>query len=145
MKQASRVVFILLAACAWAQAPSESLPARATLEQLMLDLIYPASNDLLLTIFRGGPKDEGEWAAARRSALALAESGNLLLTRSRSPQADWMKDTKLLVDAGAAAYKASQARDTKALADVAEPLDRSCTTCHRQFRPNVFPQQGGSK
>ena len=111
----------------------------------MLDLIYPASNDLLLTIFRGGPKDEGEWAAARRSALALAESGNLLLTRSRSPQADWMKDTKLLVDAGAAAYQAAQAQDTKALADVAEPLDRSCTTCHRQFRPNVFPPQGASK
>lgn len=138
-------MFILLAACAWAQAPSEALPARATLKQLMLDLIHPASNELLLTIFRGGPQDEGEWAAARRSALALAESGDLLLTRSRNPQADWMKDTKLLVDAGAAAYKAAQAKDTKALADVAEPLDRSCTTCHRQFRPNVFPRQGASE
>jgi hypothetical protein len=121
------------------------LPAAATLQQLMLDLIHPASNDLLLAIFRGGPKDEGEWAAVRRSALALAESGNLLLTRSRSPQAEWMKDTKLLVDAGAAAYKAARAKDTKALADVAEPLDRSCTTCHRQFRPNLFPREGASK
>ena len=116
----------------------------ATTKQLMLDLIHPASNDILLSIFRGGPKDEAEWAAVRRSALTLAESGPLL--RARGPaQPDWVNDAKLLADAGAAAYKAAQAKDGKALAAVAEPLDASCTTCHKQYRPNVFPREGGSK
>lgn len=110
----------------------------------MLDLIHPASNDILLSIFRGGPKDEAEWATVRRSALTLAESGPLL--RARGPaQPDWVNDTKLLADAGAAAYQAAQAKDAKALAAVAERLDASCTTCHKQFRPNVFPREGGSK
>lgn len=122
---------------------SSALP-QTTTKQLMLDLIHPASNDILLSIFRGGPKDEAEWAVIRRSALTLAESGNLLRSRG-SAQPEWARDAKLLSDAGAAAYKAAQAKDVKALAAVAEPLDASCTTCHKQFRPNVFPREGGSK
>src|SRR5579872_342599 len=45
--------------------------AQATIRQLMLDLIYPSSNEILLAIYRGGPpdkpKDEKEWAAVRRA------------------------------------------------------------------------------
>ena len=132
--------------CASAQAPSESFPPAATLQQLMVDLIHPASNDILLFIYRGAPKDEKEWAAVRRSAVTLAESGSLLTMRGRAmDQGEWMKDARLLVDVGTAAYKAAQARDVKALAALAEPLDQSCTTCHKQYRPNVFPREGGSK
>jgi len=112
----------------------------------MLDLIHPASNEILLSIYRGGPKDDAEWSAVRRSALALAESGTLLTTRGRArDQNDWPKYAKLLADTGAAAYDAALAKDAKALAAVAGPLDASCTTCHKQYRPNVFPREGGSK
>jgi cytochrome c556 len=68
----------------------------------------------------------------------------MLQGRARD-QADWMKDAKLLVDAGNAAYKAAQAKDGKALAALAGALDVSCTTCHKQYRPNVFPKDGVSK
>ena len=112
----------------------------------MLDLIHPASNDILLLIYRGGPTDEKEWAAVRRSGVTLAESGSLLMLPGRArDQAAWAADVKLLVDAGNAAYKAAQTKDAKALAALAQPLDASCTTCHKQYRPNVFPRQGGSK
>jgi cytochrome c553 len=131
---------------ALAQSPSEPFPATASVKQLMLDLIHPSSNDILLLIYRGGPKDDKEWAAVRRSALTLAESGNMLMLRGRArDQADWAKDVKLLVDAGNAVYKAAQAKDGTALAKVAEAIDASCTTCHKQYRPNVFPKDGGSK
>lgn len=137
---------ILLGACALAQAPSDAVPAAATLKQLMLDYIHPASNEILLSIFRGGLKDEAEWATIRRCALMLAESGPLLMARGRArDSADWQKDVRLLTDAGAAAYKAAQAKDSKALAAVAERLDTSCTACHKQYRPNVFPREGGSR
>ena len=49
----------------------------------------------------------------------------------------------MLVDAGNAAYKAAEAKNAQALAAVAAPLDASCTNCHKQYRPNVFPRQGG--
>ncbi len=124
--------------------------AQATIRQLMLDLIYPSSNEILLAIYRGGPpdkpKDEKEWAVVRRAAVTLAESGNMLTMRGRArDQGDWIKDAKLLVDAGNAAYKAAQAKDANALAALAGTIDVSCTTCHKQYRPNVFPKDGGSK
>jgi hypothetical protein len=131
---------------AFAQSPSETFPPVATVRQLMLDLIHPSSNDILLAIFRGGPKDEKEWAAVRRSAVTLAESGNLLMMEGRArDQGDWVKDAKLLVDAGNSAYKAAQAKDGAALATLSGPLDASCTTCHKQYRPNVYPKDGGSR
>ena len=64
---------------AFAQAPSEPFPPAASVKQLMLDLIHPSSNDILLAIYRGGPEPmTREWAAVRRSAVTLAESGNML-------------------------------------------------------------------
>jgi hypothetical protein len=129
-----------------AQASSESFPATATMKQLMVDLIHPASNDILLFVNRGATNDEKEWASVRRGAVTLSEAGNLLMLRGRArDQGEWMKDAKMLADAGAAAYKAAQAKDTKALAALADQLDASCTNCHKQYRPNVFPHEGGSK
>jgi hypothetical protein len=133
-------------AIVFAQTPSESIPPTASVRQLMLDLIHPSSNDILLAIYRGGPKDEKEWAAVRRSAVTLAESGNMLMMPGRArDQGDWMKDAKLLADVGNSAYKAAQAKDGNALAVLAGAVDGSCTTCHKQYRPNVFPKDGGSK
>jgi hypothetical protein len=131
---------MVAATFAFAQAPS------ATMKQVMLDLIHPASNEILLAIYRGGPRDEKEWAVVRRSALTLAESGNLLMTPGRArDEADWMKHARRLADAGNGAYQAAQAKDVKALVALAEPIDASCTSCHKQYRPDVFPRQGGSK
>jgi hypothetical protein len=116
------------------------------MKQLMLDLIHPASNDILLFVNRGSSKNDGEWAAVRRSALTLAESGNLLAMRGRArDQGDWVKDANRLADVGRAAYQAAEAKDMSALSQLTEPLDAACTTCHKQYRPNVFPREGGSK
>ena len=133
-------------AITFAQAPSEPVPPSASVRQLMLDLVYPSSNEILLAIYRGGPKDESEWAAVRRSALTLAESGSVLMMPGRArDQMDWMRDAKLLVNVGNAAYKAAQSKDGKALAALAGAVDASCTMCHQQYRPNVFPKDGASK
>ena len=79
----------------------------------------------------------------RRSALTLAESGNLLTMRTRArDQGDWVKDANRLADVGRAAYTAAQAKDLSALPQLTESLDASCTTCHKQYRPNVFPRGG---
>ena len=146
MKTVWVVLFILMATCSFAQDPPEAFPPTATMKQLMLDLIYPASNDILLYIYRGGPKEENEWAAVRRDAVTLAESGPLLMMPGRArDQADWVKHVRMLVDAGTAAYKAADRKNAQALGAVAAPLDASCTSCHQQYRPNVFPRQGGSK
>ena len=129
-------IWILSGAIA-AQAPPDALQPVATMKELMLDVIYPASNSLLLAVNRGGPGDDKGWAEARRSAMTLAESGNLLIMRNRA--AVWVADARLLTDVGTAAYRAAVARDARALAALVDRIDTSCTTCHAQFRPTVFP------
>ena len=86
MKTACVALFALVGMAAWAQI--------ASMKQLMLDLIYPASNDILLFVNRGAPKSDAEWAGVRRSALTLAESGNLLTMPGRAPKDRQRLDTK---------------------------------------------------
>ena len=136
MKFLLAAVFLLSPAVS-AQAPSDPPQSVATMKQLMLEIIYPASNSLALLVNRGGPGDDTAWAEARRSALTLAESGNLLMLRNH--EAEWTADAKLLTDAGAAAYKAAEAKDAKALAAVSDRIDAACTACHKHSRPTVFP------
>ena len=74
----------LLVPTVFAQTPSDTpFQPVATMKQLMLDVIYPASNNVLLAINRE-PADDKEWAEVRRGALTLAESGNLLIMRNRA-------------------------------------------------------------
>ncbi|MBV8847023.1 MAG: cytochrome c [Bryobacterales bacterium] len=116
------------------------------MKQLMLDLIHPASNEILLSVNRGGPQNDSEWAGVRRSALTLAESGDLLMLPGRvREQGDWAKNAKMLSEAGMAAYKAAESKDVKALGAVTDAIDAACTGCHKQYRPNVFPRGDGSK
>jgi len=126
----------VLSAVLSAQAPPDAVQPVATMKQLMVDVIHPASNSILLLVNRGGPDDDKAWAEARRGAMTLAESGNLLIMRNRA--AAWVAGARILTRAGTAAYKAAEAKDVKALAALADRIDASCTTCHKQFRPALF-------
>ena len=128
---------LVLAAALAAQVQSDALQPVATMKQLMVDVIHPASNNILLLVNRGGPGNDTEWAEVRRNAMTLAESANLLIMRNRAP--GWIADAKLLGEVGSAAYKAAEAKDVKSLASLAERIDASCTACHKAFRPAVFP------
>jgi len=131
------VGLFLLSQAPATQVSSDSLQPVATMKQLMLDIIYPASNSILLVVNRRGPSDDKDWAEVRRSAMTLAESANLLIMRNRTPA--WIADARMLTDVGTAAYKAAEGRNVAALAALTGQLDGSCTTCHKQFRPAVFP------
>jgi hypothetical protein len=118
-------------------APLLLLAQSPTLKQLMLDLIHPASNDILLTVSRGGPASEKDWSSLRHSALTLQQSADALLRQNAARP--WQQSAKLLSDAASDAYRAAQSHDTRALDAIPARLDASCTNCHKQYRPNVFP------
>lgn len=129
------LVLLGLAVAMTAQAPFPFQPV-GNVSQLMVDIIYPAS-DALFYIERNPPKNDHDWNVIRGTALTLAESGNLLLMGSRARDQDrWVKDTKLMIDAGTAAFKAAQKKDMQAILDLNEQLSKSCTTCHVHYRPN---------
>ncbi len=131
---------LLVAGALTAQAPQPAQPV-GTMMELMTSMVYPAANDLLLFAHRGAPKDDKEWMAVQRSAVLLAESGNVLMMPGRSrDQGEWLKNARLLVDAGAMAYKAARAKDANALLALDAPINASCIGCHKQYRPNVHPR-----
>jgi len=59
-----------------------------------------------------------------------------MMDRRARDQGDWIKDSKLLIDVGTAAYKAAQAKDLNAVLALNEQLNTACVTCHEQYRPN---------
>ena len=130
----SLVMVLILTGPTLAQAPS--VEPVGTMSQLMVDIVYPTSDDIFY-IGRTPPSNNAEWGAIQRSALMLAESGNLLMVGSRvRDQGNWIKDAKLLVDVGAAAYKAARAKDMDAILALNEQLYTACVTCHQDYRPN---------
>lgn len=119
-------------------AGTANVPAVGTMSDIMVSMVYPAANNLLLSIYRGGPQDDKDWTAAKHNAVLLGESGTVLLARGPAAgQGDWAQDAKMLVDVGAAAYKAAGAKDIKAFLAIAQPLNAACTTCHKQYRTNI--------
>ena len=132
---------LMVAGSTFAQGQDAFQPV-GTMSQLMVSMVYPAANDILLAVARGGPKTNAEWASLERSAVLLGESGNVLMMRGHAlDQGDWLKQAKTIVDAGAAASKAVRAKDSAGLTAVGDQINASCTNCHRQYRKNVHPQQ----
>src|SRR5687767_3974070 len=57
------------------------------------------------------PKTDEEWMAVRNGAVQIAESGNLLMIAPRAQDDEWIRISQALVDMGAEAMKAADARD----------------------------------
>lgn len=127
-----KLVFLFVAGIAMAQAPAYQ--QTGTMSQLMVNIIYPSS-DAIFYVERTPPSTDVEWNALSNQALMLAESGNLLLMPGRArDNGNWVKDTKMMMDAGAAAYKAARAKNLEGVKAVSDKLYESCVTCHMQYR-----------
>jgi hypothetical protein len=147
------LAFVTLAQAPRAQAPqtpgapaSDAQPAAAapaarpapvgTMSELMLKVIYPYS-DAMFYIQRSPPKNEIEWNELQGKALALAEFGNVMMMQGRARDQDqWLRDAKLLAEAGAAAFRLAKAKDVEGIVGLNEQLVMSCTSCHMHYRPN---------
>ena len=140
------LIWLLVAGATLAQAPDGQTPPPdptipkpmrvATMSELMVKIIYPSS-DAVFYITTRTPKEDAEWNELQAKTLMLAESGNLLLLPIYARDQDrWMKDAKLMLDAGTAAFKAAKAKDLPALEALNEQLYQSCVTCHQHYRAN---------
>jgi hypothetical protein len=116
--------------------PSATMQPAGTMSELMIKIIYPAS-DAIFYITTREPKTAVEWEEVQAKALAVAESANLLMMPGRARDQDrWMQDAKLMLDAGRAAFRAAKAKDVTALDALNDQLYTSCTSCHQHYRPN---------
>lgn len=127
-----------LAMQALAQAPSQApttFHPVGTMQQLMIDMIYPAS-DAIFYVDRDPPKKPQDWELLRMQALTLAESGNLLMMEGRArDRKNWIMESRMLIDIGGKAYKAAQAKDIDGIRALNDSLNAACVVCHYQYRP----------
>ena len=114
-----------------------------TTAHLMSKIIYPTS-DAVFYISTRTPKTDADWNELQGKTLMLAESANLLMMPGRArDQERWMADSKLMLDAGEAAYRAALKKDVDALVAVNDALYESCVVCHRHYRPNYGRGRSG--
>jgi mono/diheme cytochrome c family protein len=82
------------------------------------------------------------WEVVDYAGLAIADAAPLLLVPRRCENGrsapvereDWNKFTLELIEAGKAAYKASQTRNQETVSDVSNQLADACLHCHEVYR-----------
>jgi mono/diheme cytochrome c family protein len=141
---------------------AETLGPPGNLAELMRGILFPSSN-LLFNVQTNDPGAARtafdatdnfswvEWGAGIYSgwqivdyaAIALAESAPLFLTPGRLcengqpvpvDRADWIQYTAEMVEAGKAAYRASQTRDQETVSEVTNVIAEACYNCHEAYR-----------
>ena len=82
----------------------------------------------------GGHRPRG--AGHRRVRAAVPRAGPPVRERQAGPRGsdDWREYTAAVVEAGRAAYRASQSRDWDAAIEVTDQLNAACDNCHRVYR-----------
>jgi hypothetical protein len=115
----------------------------ASVKQLMNGIIDPAADVVfgsVSTIITAegteerAPRTDEEWETVGNSAVALAESANLLMMDGRAIDADWIRIAKEMADASLVALKAVEAKDPEAVLASGEGIYMSCETCHQRYQ-----------
>jgi cytochrome c556 len=84
------------------------------------------------------PKTEEEWTKVKNAAVAVSEAGNLLMMEPRARDADeWMRLSKAMVDTGAEAIKAAEAKDPDAMFEAGAQIYAVCSNCHAKYDPSI--------
>lgn len=139
-------VSVLAAGCAKAPpAPPPAAPAPfksvATVKQVMQSITIPEA-DVVWGVPNEAPKDDAAWLKVENSALALAESGNLLMMEGRAVDHDeWMKHSGLLIDVATKAATAARAKDADKISAVGDELYTVCANCHMKYMKPAAPPQ----
>jgi hypothetical protein len=90
----------------------------------------------------------GGWQAVENSALALAETADLLLIEGRTcsngevvnvAEADWIRFVADYRAESIAAYEAALTKDLDAMVEASGNLSESCLACHRVYRREPTP------
>jgi hypothetical protein len=131
----------------------------AVLAQVMRGILFPASN-VIFAAQGKNPADVkpakdpstatdlldssyGQWEAVENSALAIAESANLLILPGRKcangrdvplKNPDWSELVQGLRDGAMTAYKAAQSKNQEKMVDAAATLNAACANCHDRYR-----------
>lgn len=123
--------------------PTPPFKAVASVHELMHDIVYPNAEVVWESVgtiisYAGTeeirPESEEEWEMVERSALTLAEVGNLLMLAGRAKDSGiWMEKARTLIDSATVAVEAARNRDAQAVFDSGEDVYFACDGCHEEY------------
>ena len=94
------------------------------------------------------PKNDKDWEELEHHAIQVAASGTLIAlggTGKADPgwvqSPAWKKYSQEMTDAGLAALTAVHSKDRAALLKAGDQLVNTCTSCHKEFKPDL-PTEG---
>jgi mono/diheme cytochrome c family protein len=145
-----------------ANAGAVAFPVTGTLNQVMRGILFPSSNvlfdvqtkdpgagskggtargDATTTSTRYGDV-YSPWQVVDAAAISIAEIGPVLMQPRRCENGkpapvdrdDWKRYVQGVVEAGRAAYRASQTRSQDAVSDATNTISDACANCHRVYR-----------
>ncbi len=150
MKRAVPIAIAAIAMVACAERSSTAAPASkipfksvATAKQLMDAIIVPTT-DVVMAAAHQVPVNDEDWLTAERNAIALAESGNLLMLPGRMPSTpasddaedkEWMQQSVALTEAATLAVTAAGAHNAAKLGEAGDAIYAVCESCHQRFKP----------
>lgn len=154
MSSARRPIAIVLAAgvalagCAHRlQSPAPPFKPATTVLGLMESVIAHAAEvyweSVQVTVDETGehersPQTDEEWEFVWAAALALAESGNLLMMTPRAvDDGAWMQFSRSLIEAGIEAAAAAEAHDVDRVFAAGEQVYNVCLACHTRYVPEL--------
>jgi hypothetical protein len=120
-----------------APAPADAVGPKSvgTMSELMLDMVFPTSNELFY-VGREEQKSQKDWNDLRNNMLMLNEAANVLMGENRAKDKDqWMKDAMLLWNVSNKAFKMSKAKDLEGMKALNDELYEACQSCHVHYRP----------
>jgi hypothetical protein len=89
------------------------------------------------------PQNQEEWNHLRNSAVALAESGNLLMISPRAKDdQEWMQLSQALIDASVEAIKAAEAKNVDNVFSAGGEIYAVCSSCHAKYVPEIANRVG---
>ena len=134
-----------LCACTQQTPPAPPAPPKppfkvvATAKQVMLSITIPTA-DVVWKVPNETPKDDAAWLVVENNALALAESGNLLMMEGRAvDQGEWMKHASDLVTVSTKAVEAARAKNADQMAQIGDELYTVCESCHMKYMKQEAP------
>lgn len=117
----------------------------------MQAITIPAS-DAVWAVATKEPTTDEEWLAIQNNALALAESGNLLLMNGRTiagrtvgEEEEWRGYAKELIRTAMLAVEAAEAHDVERILNAGDEIYNVCETCHQKYMPQPQPPEGAAE
>lgn len=105
----------------------------ATVKQVMQAITVPASN-IVFGVAAEVPADDAAWLTVENSAIAVAESANLLMMEPRAvDQQNWREHALAMLEAAKTVAEAARMKDAEKVGEISNTLYETCEACHQQY------------